>query len=82
MWPMTECEECCKVYAILTVDSRGQIVLPKEIRDRAKIEPNDRLAVIGCEYDGELCCLVMIKADRLGEAIKDALRPMLKEFFK
>lgn len=79
---MTECEKHCKVYAILTVDSRGQIVLPKEIRDKAKIEPNDRLAVIGCEHDGELCCLVMIKADRLREAIKDALRPMLKEFFK
>ena len=28
---------CCKVESIVSVDERGQMVLPKEIRERAKI---------------------------------------------
>jgi AbrB family looped-hinge helix DNA binding protein len=47
----------CKVEAVVSVDERGQMVLPKELRDRAKIRAGDKLAVVGCERDGEICCL-------------------------
>ncbi|MHA1431222.1 MAG: HgcAB-associated protein HgcC, partial [Candidatus Freyarchaeota archaeon] len=26
---------CCKVEAIISIDERGQMVLPKEVRDKA-----------------------------------------------
>lgn len=29
-----EQRECCKIDAIVTVDAKGQIVLPKDLRDR------------------------------------------------
>jgi len=72
----------CKVDAVIAMDSKGQIVLPKDVRERAKLKSNDKLAVIGCERDGEICCIIMVKAEKLGSTIKDFLRPMLKEAFK
>jgi hypothetical protein len=35
---------CCKIHSIVTVDERGQMVLPKEIRDQAEIRPGDRIS--------------------------------------
>ena len=37
---------CCKVEALVSIDERGQMVLPKEARDKANIHPGDKLAVI------------------------------------
>jgi len=74
--------ECCKVNAVVTIDSRGQIVLPKDVREKAKIKPNDKLAVVGCERDGEICCIMMIKAEKLGDAVSKVLGPMLKDILK
>ena len=45
---MTNNVGCCKVDAVVTVDSKGQIVLPKDLREKAKLKPNDKLAVIEC----------------------------------
>jgi len=72
-------KECCKIDAVVTVDAKGQIVLPKDLRERAKLEPNDKLAVIGCERDGEICCFVMVKAEALGSSVKKMLGPILKD---
>jgi AbrB family looped-hinge helix DNA binding protein len=79
---MKECSECCKVDAIVTLDAKGQIVLPKDIRDRAKLKPNDKLVVVGLERDGELCCIMMVKSEKLGDAVNKMLGPMVKEAFK
>lgn len=74
--------KCCKVNAIVTIDSKGQIVLPKDLREKAHLKPDDKLAVIGCEKDGETCCIMIIKAEHLGNSIKTMLGPMFKEIFK
>lgn len=75
---MTE-NECCKINAIITIDAKGQIVLPKDLREKAKLKPNDKIAVIGCEKDGQVCCIIMIKADALGNTVKNTLGPFLKD---
>ncbi|MEJ5327297.1 MAG: HgcAB-associated protein [Candidatus Bathyarchaeia archaeon] len=75
-------EKCCKIEAIVTVDAKGQIVLPKDLREKAKLAPNDKLAVIGCECSGEICCLIIVKAATLGNQVKQALGPILQEAFK
>jgi len=79
---MTSNVGCCKVDAVVTIDAKGQIVLPKDIRDKAKLKPDDKLAVIGCERDGEICCIIMVKAEKLGNTISNVLGPILKEVFK
>ncbi len=73
---------CCKVDALVTIDGRGQIVLPKDIRVRAGIKGGDKLAVISWESDGRVCCLSLIKADEFGASIKELLGPMMEEMLQ
>jgi antitoxin PrlF len=78
---MTE-KECCKINAIVTIDSKGQIVLPKDLREKAKLKPNDKLALVAFEREGEVCCIVMLKADALGKSVKNMLGPVFENALK
>jgi antitoxin PrlF len=75
---MANRRECCKIDAVVTMDSKGQLVLPKDLRERAKLSPNDKLALIGFERDGDICCIVMVKAETLGGTVKNMLEPIFK----
>ena len=70
---------CCKVEALVGVDERGQMVLPKETRDKAGIRAGDKLAVISWEKEGKTCCLTMIKAEELTDMVKCMLGPLMKD---
>jgi AbrB family looped-hinge helix DNA binding protein len=73
------CEgDTCRIDAIITMDAKGQIVLPKGLREKANIRPNDKLAVVACEKDGEVCCITLVKAEKLVGAVTKALGPLLK----
>ncbi len=69
----------CKVEAIVSVDERGQMVLPKELRERAGIHAGDKLAVVGCERDGAVCCISLIKAEALSGMVKGVLGSIFTE---
>ena len=68
---------CCSVEAVVAVDDRGQLVLPKDIRERAGIKAGDKMALVAWEKDGSLCCLTLIKAAELGGPVQAALEPMI-----
>lgn len=68
---------CCRVEALLSIDERGQMVLPKELRERAGIHAGDKFALISWEKDGAVCCLSLIKAEHLADQIKDFLGPLM-----
>jgi len=55
------------------------MVLPKELRERAKINAGDKLAIASWEKDGEVCCITLIKVEDLVEMVKDRLGPVMKE---
>lgn len=80
--PRSRIAHCCSVESVVSVDERGQMVLPKEIRDRAGIGAGDKLAIIGHEEGGKICCITLVKADDLKDMIKDRLGPMMKELFE
>jgi antitoxin PrlF len=69
--------ECCRVESVVTVDERGQMVLPKEIRERAGIKAGDKLAVVSVSDGDKLCCITLIKADSLSGTVTVMLRPMI-----
>jgi len=71
--------DCCKVESLISIDERGQMVLPKEIRDKAKIRAGEKLAVISWEKEGKVCCISLIKAEDFAEMVKGLLGPMMKE---
>jgi AbrB family looped-hinge helix DNA binding protein len=70
---------CCQVEAMVSVDEKGQMVLPKTIRDKAGIQPGDKLVLIGWEKDGQTCCITMVKADSLATMVKGMLGPMMRD---
>jgi len=69
---------CCEVKAIVTVDERGQMVLPKDIRKAANINAGDKLAVIVMFKDKDICCLSLMKVEELSDVVKTKLGPVLK----
>jgi antitoxin PrlF len=76
---MTSCEgDSCRIDAVVTMDIKGQIVLPKDLREKANFKPNDKIAVVACEKDGEVCCITLLKAERLVGAVTKTLGPLLK----
>jgi len=76
---MTSCEsDICRIDAVITMDVKGQIVLPKDLREKANMKPNDKIAVVACEKDGEVCCIMMVKAEKLVGAVTKTLGPLIK----
>jgi AbrB family looped-hinge helix DNA binding protein len=72
---------CCKVEAVVSVDERGQMVLPKEVREKSGIKAGDKFAVVMMESENKVCCISLIKIDMLGGMVKDILGPVMKEIF-
>ena len=79
--PSCECGPVrgCRIEAVLNVDDRGQMVLPKDVREKAGIRAGDKLALIGWERDGSICCLALMKVEHLSGVVKDVLGPLLQE---
>jgi len=71
-------DDACKIDAIITIDAKGQIVIPKDLREKADLKPTDKIAVVAYEKEGKICCIIMIKAERLAGAISKTLSPLLK----
>ena len=72
-------ETRCKVEALVSIDDRGQMVLPKELREKANIRPGDKLAVTSWEKDGKVCCISLTKAEDLTEMVKSMLGQVMKD---
>ncbi len=70
---------CCQVDAVVTVDERGQLVLPKAVREKAGIKAGDKLAVTSWERGGKICCIALVKAEGLAEQVRGFLGPVMTE---
>ncbi len=74
-----EQSSCCKLESLLSVDERGQMILPKDMRERAGIRPGDKLALISWEREGKVCCFTLIKADEMSAMVQHMLKPIMNE---
>ena len=72
---------CCKVEAIIGIDERGQMVLPKDLREKANIHAGDKLAVVSMQKGEESCCLTIFKVEELAGMVKGMLGPLMEEVF-
>jgi len=70
---------CCRVESVISIDDRGQMILPKEIREKANIKPGDKLAVVTWGEEDSICCISLIKSGDLTGIVKDILGPMMKD---
>jgi AbrB family looped-hinge helix DNA binding protein len=78
--PDAQCQATLwKVESLIGVDERGQMVIPKDVREKAKIRPGDKLALVSCDRQGEICCLYLIKADQLAASVKGYVGLLMKD---
>jgi len=69
----------CQVEAVLSIDSRGQIVIPKEVRNGANIHDGDKLALVSWMNRDEVCCLALIRADNLSSGASGMMHSLLAD---
>jgi AbrB family looped-hinge helix DNA binding protein len=70
--------ENCSIESIVNIDERGQMILPKELRAKANIKAGDKLALVSILKDDEVCCISMVKAEKLSSLIGDIILPASK----
>ncbi len=69
----------CEVESVISVDDRGQMVLPKGLREKANIRPGDKLTVVSWQKDGKVSCISLIKAEDFAEMVRDTLGPIMSD---
>ena len=69
----------CTIEAMVSLDERGQMVLPKDLRERAGIVPGEKLALVSWERDGAVCCLMLLRASEFTGLVKGLVGPLLGE---
>ncbi len=72
---------CCCVESVISVDERGQMILPKEVRAKAGINPGDKLAIV-LHGESPAKCIVMIKVEHIAGMIKQMLGPVFSDIVK
>jgi AbrB family looped-hinge helix DNA binding protein len=73
---------CCTVESVVSVDERGQMVLPKDLRAKANIKTGDKFAVVSCQSGGKIYLIALVKTEDLAAPVKGFLGPALKEIIK
>ncbi|HTY91190.1 MAG TPA: HgcAB-associated protein [Methanocella sp.] len=68
-----------RVEAVISVDERGQMVLPKEVREKVGIKAGDKLVVISRKDGDTICCISLIKTDYFMRVLSDKLGPVMNE---
>jgi AbrB family looped-hinge helix DNA binding protein len=64
---------CFAVEAVISIDNKGQIVIPKAVRLKANISSGDKLALTSCQKEGKVCCMILTKAKDLSDAVRATL---------
>ncbi len=71
-----------QVEAVVGVDERGQMVLPKEMREKVGIKAGDKLAAVTLKQQDGVCCMLLIKAEVVADMVKGIFGPFMNEIMK
>lgn len=66
-----------EVEAIVSIDARGQIVLPKDVRAALGLEAGSKLAVVIKRSAGAPCCINLMPARSLSPGVQAILEPAI-----
>ena len=70
---------CCQIESVVSIDERGQMVLPKEIREKANIKAGDKLALVRWNNTSDISFIALVKIEELNKVVQQMLGPALKE---
>jgi AbrB family looped-hinge helix DNA binding protein len=66
-------EPCCHIEGVVQVDAKGQIYLPKSLRELMNIKKNDKLTVVVMRSGGKASSISLFKADKLDDTVKSII---------
>lgn len=69
---------CCRIEALVSMDARGQILLPKDVREKAGWKPGVKLAVISYESGGKISRITLAEAEEFVQTAREMLGPMME----
>ncbi len=72
----------CKIEAIVSIDRRGQIILPEGLRDKSNIHTGEKLVVICSKEYGRDCHIFLVKEEYFGELFTNVFDIYLKKLLK
>ena len=75
--PQRDAAVSYQIEAIITIDERGQMVLPKETRAKAGIRAGVKLALVGWRKGDRVCCLSLIKAEEMTEMVGELVNSLV-----
>lgn len=64
---------------MLSIDSRGQIVIPKEVRKRPNISDGDKLALVSWMNKDAVYYLALIRTDNLSSEVSGVMHSLLED---
>ena len=73
---------CCQIEAVVSLDERGQIIIPKDVRKKFKLAAGEKFALMSCgdsSDSGAPCCFTLMRTDQLKGMVQQALSPMFSE---
>jgi antitoxin PrlF len=73
-------EKCCSVESVISIDDRGQMVLPKGVRENADIRPGNKFAVISWEKNGQVLCISLMRVEQLADSLRSVFIPLIEDF--
>ena len=65
-----------EVDAVVTVDARGQLVLPKDIRTTFGLDRGGKLALVVMRSGGRPCCISLMPVGALSASVEAVLQPV------
>lgn len=73
---------CCQIEAVVSIDERGQIIIPKDVRKKFGLQSGDKFALMSCGTSGDggsACCFTLMKTDQLKGMVQQVLSPIFTE---
>lgn len=67
------------IEAVVSVDGRGQLVLPKDVRELLGIEAGGKLAVVVKTSGGVPCCVNLVPVAALSDGVRAVVDPVSEE---
>lgn len=64
--------------AVVTVDARGQLVLPADVRKKLGLKGGEKFALVPCSSTTCPSAMTLIRVEELGSALEGLLGPLLR----
>lgn len=75
----SDSNSCYEIEAVVSFDERGQLVLPKDLRKKFKLNAGEKFLLASCSDSKGLCCLTLVKTNSINHLVGNVLNPFVQK---